>query len=104
MALNYLVKASNTVTIEGIIVTISAEFQQGNLPTVITARAAGKVPPKEADESIPAVCMDLNANYNVARCSFNNCNGSHVPAGFIQKLETAIAETYDLIKAGEVEA
>lgn len=100
MPLNYLVKASNTVTIQSVSVTISAEYQQGNLPTVLTSRANGQI----SKEGKTPVYMDLNANYNVEGRSFNNCNGSNIPAGFVQELETAIVETYDLIKIGEVKA
>ncbi|MEG2228454.1 MAG: hypothetical protein RRY39_08175 [Odoribacter sp.] len=100
---NYSVSAKSNITIQGIGVVISTEYQQGNLPTVLSARASGQVAKKPQQD--PVTYMDLSASYNVEAKSFNNCNGSNVPVGFIQELELKIVETYEQIKLGtEVKA
>lgn len=95
MALNYSISMKNLVMIQGINVTISAEFTQGTLPEQIVVSASGQITTNDAQTEF----MNLSASYNLAKSNFINCNGTNVPGGFIAEVETAILETYDQLQA-----
>lgn len=97
MALNYSISVRNNVSIQGINVTISAEFAQGTLPEQISVSASGQITKNDAQTEF----MNLSASYNLAKSNFINCNGTNVPGGFIAEVETAILETYDQLQADQ---
>ncbi len=92
--MNYFMSAKKQVTIQGISVNLSAEFEKGKLPAVINITASGAI----IKEDKTSGQMHLNANYNTKTGNFDSCNGVNVPVSFLQEVVTEAIDMFNQIE------
>lgn len=93
MEINYYISARGEALVQGINVSLSAEFQKNNIPATVYFSSSGNF-----DVNGEPVFMNINGGYNVEKRIFNNLNSSFLPSGFVAELETKVIEFFNQIK------
>lgn len=97
MTVNYFITAKSNETLEGINVSLNAEFKEGELPQEVTISANGQ----RVRETKPIGYMSLNAKYNIASNDFTNLSGSNLESDFVSALVLKVQEFYNTIREGQ---
>lgn len=93
MKVNYFISARAEEQVQGINVSLSTEFDKGNLPKFVNFNASGSI-----EGGSNPVYMNANGSYDVENEMFSNLNSSYLPSGFLEDLEVKVKEFHNLVK------
>ncbi|MDB9209194.1 hypothetical protein [Odoribacter splanchnicus] len=92
MEINYFITARAEETVQGINVSLGAEFAKGTEPEIISATLQGYV-----QKNVNQRYMNVTIHYNTKEQDFEDINGAFIDTGFLTLVMPLISEFHEKI-------
>ena len=92
MEINYFITARAEETVQGINVSLGAEFAKGTEPEIISATLQGYV-----QKNVNQRYMNVTIHYNTKEHDFEDINGAFIDTGFLTLVMPLISELHEKI-------